>query len=199
MSDLHHERFDLSRFVLDYLAQQGSVVAPPAFATYEVLMPEEVAAELGVDDFLPLRFDAEAVAGDVDAAVVLSVNHPIVDKIAALVAQQPANAAGFINHVRLDKRGLVDLARKQFGLPNARADFVPKTQECSELHHYLQFNFKATILSEEKQEDAVSVTMDVHGSRAAGLLPILLDPYDDHDGADFLRVRSLLDLLPTPR
>ena len=41
-----------------------------------------------------------------------------------------------------------------------------------------------------------SVTMDVHGSRAAGLLPILLDPYDDHDGADFLRIRSLLDLLP---
>ena len=166
MSDLHHERFDLSRFVLDYLAQQGSVVAPPAFATYEVLMPEEVAAELGVDDFLSLRFDAAAVAGDVGAAVVLSVNHPIVDKIAALVAQQPANAAGFINHVRLDKRGLVDLARKRFGLPNARVDFVPKTQECSELHHYLQFNFKATILSEEKQEDAVSVTMDVQSGYA---------------------------------
>jgi len=41
-----------------------------------------------------------------------------------------------------------------------------------------------------------SVTMDVGGARAAGLLPVLLDPYDDHDGADFLRVRSLLDLVP---
>lgn len=40
-----------------------------------------------------------------------------------------------------------------------------------------------------------SVTMDVGGARAAGLVPILLDPYNDHDGADFLRVRSLLDLL----
>ncbi|MDA2970814.1 MAG: HAD family hydrolase [Actinomycetota bacterium] len=40
-----------------------------------------------------------------------------------------------------------------------------------------------------------SVTMDVGGARNAGLLPVLLDPYDDHDGADFLRVRSLLDLV----
>lgn len=40
-----------------------------------------------------------------------------------------------------------------------------------------------------------SVTMDVGGARAAGLFPVLLDPHDDHIGADFHRVRSLLDLL----
>jgi len=40
-----------------------------------------------------------------------------------------------------------------------------------------------------------SVVMDVGGASAAGLLPILLDPYDDHAGADFLRVRSVEDLL----
>ena len=40
-----------------------------------------------------------------------------------------------------------------------------------------------------------SVTMDVGGARAAGLHPILLDPYDDHPGADFDRIRSLLQLV----
>ncbi len=40
-----------------------------------------------------------------------------------------------------------------------------------------------------------SVTMDVHGARAAGLIPVLLDPHDDHPGADFLRIRSLWDML----
>jgi putative hydrolase of the HAD superfamily len=40
-----------------------------------------------------------------------------------------------------------------------------------------------------------SVTMDIGGARAAGLLPILLDPFDDHPEADFLRIRSLGDLL----
>lgn len=39
-----------------------------------------------------------------------------------------------------------------------------------------------------------SVTMDVGGARAAGLVPILLDPHDDHAGSDFRTVRSLHDL-----
>jgi FMN phosphatase YigB (HAD superfamily) len=40
-----------------------------------------------------------------------------------------------------------------------------------------------------------SVTMDVVAARGAGLHPILLDPHDDHAGADFERMRSLLDLV----
>ena len=41
-----------------------------------------------------------------------------------------------------------------------------------------------------------SVTMDVGGATAAGLRPILLDPYDDHPDAEFERIRSLHDLIP---
>ena len=40
-----------------------------------------------------------------------------------------------------------------------------------------------------------SVTMDVGGARAAGLLPVLIDPYDDHPGADFERIKDLRELL----
>lgn len=36
-----------------------------------------------------------------------------------------------------------------------------------------------------------SVTMDVAAARGAGLHPILLDPHDDHAGADFERIASL--------
>ncbi len=39
-----------------------------------------------------------------------------------------------------------------------------------------------------------SVTMDIAASSAAGLHPILLDPYDDHADADFERIRSVADL-----
>jgi FMN phosphatase YigB (HAD superfamily) len=39
-----------------------------------------------------------------------------------------------------------------------------------------------------------SVTMDIASSRAAGLHPILVDPYDDHPGAAFERIRSLTEL-----
>jgi putative hydrolase of the HAD superfamily len=41
-----------------------------------------------------------------------------------------------------------------------------------------------------------SVTMDVGGARAAGLHPILLDPFDDHPGADFDRITTLRALVP---
>ena len=41
-----------------------------------------------------------------------------------------------------------------------------------------------------------SVTMDIGGATAAGLYPLLLDPYDDHDDAEFDRIRSLHDLIP---
>ena len=51
-----------------------------------------------------------------------------------------------------------------------RLDFVPQAQEQSELHHYLQFNFKVTVIGEEKQEDLASVTMDVQAGHA------VLDP-----------------------
>ena len=39
-----------------------------------------------------------------------------------------------------------------------------------------------------------SVTMDIASASTAGLHPILLDPYDDHLGADFERIGSLHDL-----
>jgi putative hydrolase of the HAD superfamily len=40
-----------------------------------------------------------------------------------------------------------------------------------------------------------SVTLDIAAARAAGLHPILLDPYDDHPDADFERLRTLMELL----
>lgn len=40
-----------------------------------------------------------------------------------------------------------------------------------------------------------SVTMDVGGATAAGLTPILIDPYDDHPTLAARRITSLLDLV----
>jgi len=40
-----------------------------------------------------------------------------------------------------------------------------------------------------------SVTMDIGAARSAGLHPILLDPYDDHAGEDFDRIRNLVELV----
>jgi FMN phosphatase YigB (HAD superfamily) len=39
-----------------------------------------------------------------------------------------------------------------------------------------------------------SVTMDIGAASSAGLHPVLLDPYDDHPGADFERIGSIAEL-----
>jgi putative hydrolase of the HAD superfamily len=41
-----------------------------------------------------------------------------------------------------------------------------------------------------------SVRMDIGGATAAGVHPILFDPYDDHPDASFERIRSLAALVP---
>ncbi|MFP5488584.1 MAG: HAD family hydrolase [Acidimicrobiia bacterium] len=40
-----------------------------------------------------------------------------------------------------------------------------------------------------------SVTMDVASASGAGLHPLLIDPYGDHDGADFETIRSVEDVV----
>lgn len=40
-----------------------------------------------------------------------------------------------------------------------------------------------------------SVTMDIGAATGAGLHPILIDPYDDHIGADFERIRAVSELV----
>lgn len=40
-----------------------------------------------------------------------------------------------------------------------------------------------------------SVTMDIRSSSAAGLHPVLIDPFDDHAGADFERITSVEDII----
>ena len=39
------------------------------------------------------------------------------------------------------------------------------------------------------------VAADVEGARAAGVTPVLMDPYDLHPDVDVLRVRSLRDVV----
>ncbi len=81
-------------------------------------------------------------------------------------AQQPGHAQVAINHVRLEKPGLYDLAAKTLTFANARLSAQRNAAEQAALHHYLRFNFKATLLSDEKQEQIVSVVLDVQAGHA---------------------------------
>ena len=166
MSSEHSAHFDLSELILGYLEETGSVVMPPAFGVYDVLMPEEVATHLGLSEETHFAFAARNEDRPNEDVLNVGVNHPLVENIAYTLTQQPANAYSYIRDVRIDKRGLAELARKHYNLPNARLDALPKVQEEGQQHFYLLCNFKVTFVSEEKQEELVTVVMDVQAGHA---------------------------------
>jgi hypothetical protein len=97
--------------------------------------------------------------------------------MAERLAERQGDAQVYLNHVRLDKRGLLDVAAKALSFPNARLSAQRQATELVALHHYLRCNFKATFLSDEKQEQIISVVLDVQGGhvvRSADLLERLV-------------------------
>lgn len=158
------QRFDLARFILGYVEHEGGLVAPPAYGIHEVVMPDEVARRLETEAYLKIRFDSDSEADP--ESVRLSVNHPITEAVTGQLLQQSGNAQLFVNHVRLDKKGLFKLAEQTFRFPNARL-FEPKgAMEQKTLHHYLRFNFKVAFVSDERQEQIVPVLMDVQAGHS---------------------------------
>ena len=213
MNESHHRGFDLARFVVGFLEQRESIVTPPAYGVYEVLLPDELAADLQLDPYQRLAFTtvADELAQD-EPALQLSYNHPLVEEIAGLLQQHPANACVYVNHVRLSKQGLAELAPQSYTFPNARLAAKEKTTQSRALHHYLRFNFKVALISDEKQELLVTAVMDVQGGYAVRDVEILeglalneqkpafdglpIAPLQWQDGGDPLSIDTFEALLP---
>jgi hypothetical protein len=153
---------DLEQFVVDYLQEAGSLVEPPAYGVYEVLLPEAVADSWHVPAYLQLAF-TDTEQKDVTQ---LGYNHPMVEQMVQGAYGRPASTRLFINDLRLDKSGIDDLAIKNWVILNARTQQQKRSTVARVRSTYVRFNFKAAILSDEKQERLVSVLMDAHaGSR----------------------------------
>lgn len=154
---------DLADFVLDFCRAAGGVVEPPAYGVYDVLLPDSVAAQLGIEPLQRFAFGEAERDADV---VHLVYGHPLVERMAELARLIPACARFYINDVRLDKTGLAALARAAFSFPNATLVEVPRTLETRAMFHYLRFNFKAALLSDEKHEHMASVLMNAQTGAA---------------------------------
>ncbi len=73
----------------------------------------------------------------------------------------------YINQVRLDKPDLFGAIQKETSFANARLQSQEQGRPEPQLHHYLRFNFKAAFVSDEKQEQLVSVLMDANSGQPA--------------------------------
>ncbi|MCP4358151.1 MAG: hypothetical protein GY796_09080 [Chloroflexi bacterium] len=160
---------DLEEFVLDYLQEAGGIVEPPAYNVYEALLPETVADRWRVPDYLRLAF-AETEQEDVTR---LGYNHPLVEQMVEEAYGRSASSRLYINNLRLNKSSVDELAMKSWAVLNARTQPLKRATVARVRSAYVRFNFKAAILSDEKQERLVSVLMDAHtGSRVIDSDPI---------------------------
>jgi hypothetical protein len=194
---------ELADFVLNYSREAGAIVEPPAYGVYEVLLPDDLAARLGVPAYQRFAFDDTLAAEEwrmeneewrmgADDVTHLSYGHPFIESLIEAARQVPASAHLYVNTVRLDKRGLADLARQALSFPNARlvGSSPPRVggtegegnpsaslrtglsenhHPCAEtvaLGHYVRFNFKAALITDEKREQFLSVLMDAQGGYA---------------------------------
>lgn len=159
------EETALRELVLGYCRQVGALVEPPAYGIYEVLLPEEVAARWRVDPFQRFTFSAGEQDGRGEVTR-LHYGHALVEEIINELRQEAANAHFYINMVRLEKPGLFNLIEKSFQFPNARLFGVPGAQERPALYETVRFNFKVSLVSDEKRELVKPVWMNLQGGYA---------------------------------
>lgn len=153
---------ELADFVLGTFRQVGGIVEPPAYGVYEALLPEEVAGRWNVPAYQRLAFADQAPAEMTEAedATVVGYGHPLVETLMEEVRAEPACVQVYVNDVRLDKRGLLKLADEEMAFPNARLSEISRQKETPALCHYVRFNLKAALITDEKHERLVSVVMD---------------------------------------
>jgi len=153
---------ELADFVLNVFRQAGGIVEPPAYGIYEALLPEKVASRWNEPAYQRLAFADEAPADVVSVGdvTVVGYGHPLVETLMEEARAEPACVLVHVNDVRLNKRGLLTLARQSLAFPNARLSEAPRKGETAALCHYVRFNFKAALITDEKRERLVSVVMD---------------------------------------
>ncbi|MGB0387741.1 MAG: hypothetical protein ACPGWR_23230 [Ardenticatenaceae bacterium] len=153
---------ELESFVLGYVEEIGGVVEPVGLAMHEVVIPDEVADMWGVPAYQSLAFSDSAEAEEM-AFTRVSYNHSLVEQMVETARTEPACTRFYVNGLRLNKKGLAELAQESWTLPNARVVTLAHATVARTLTTYIRFNFKAACVSDEKQEQLVSVLMDAQG------------------------------------
>jgi len=159
---------ELADFVLSAFRQAGGIVEPPAYGIYEVLLPEKVAHRWSVPAYQRLAFADEPPAEMAGTEDVTSVGygHALVEMLIEETRARPTCVQVYVNDVRLDKRGIPELARQTLAFPNARLSEAPHKGEFAALCHYVCFNFKAALTTDEKREQLVTAAMDAQAGFA---------------------------------
>ncbi|HUN23349.1 MAG TPA: hypothetical protein PK299_09485 [Anaerolineales bacterium] len=151
----------IEELVIGYCRESGALVEPPAFGIYEVLLPDAVAHRLQVTPHQHWNFSQDS-----QDAEYLFFGHPVVEKVVDEIRLLTANANLFINNVRVDKPNLFEAVEKAIGISNAKFFRVNGAIERPAHYHYVCFNFKVSLIADEKREMLATVYLHLQGGYA---------------------------------
>jgi hypothetical protein len=164
----------LKDLIVGYCRQTGGLVEGPTYGVYEVLLPDDVAARLQIDPHQKFVFSSRDEIAPIKGQpkngesplTLLHYGHPLVDTVVEDLRRQMPNGLFFINNVRLEKPGLYAVIEKTLQFPNARLFPVKGAMERRRLFHIVRFNFKASLIADEKRELILPVWMHLQGGYA---------------------------------
>ena len=153
----------ITEFVFAALLQQGALIEDAGFGNYNVMLPDELAELLAIDPFVTLSFDES----DTDDTLNLHYGHPVVEALIDLCRSISTPTHLYATNLNLNKSSLGQLAIKMISLPKKeRLSLVRGAVESIEVFHYIRFNFRAAIVSDEKHEHLVSAILSAQTGEA---------------------------------
>ena len=134
------------------------------------MLPGRAAA--GEPEIVRLAFDPEAIP-EHPGAQLASYGTPLVDRLLADAVNRGRHIALYMVGLNLAPQGLEDRLRRAVTLPSG---FELKLEQSRPLHFpQAVFWFEATFVSDQKEQDLLTVAIDVHHGRQVRHLDRLLD------------------------
>src|SRR4029077_4814682 len=161
----------LEDFLRDYSEVAGGLWDEIEPQVYDLMLPGQKAGE--EPEMVRLVFDPEAIP-EHPGAQLASYGTPLVDRLLADAVNRGRRAVLYMVGLNLAPQGLEDRLRRAVTLPSG---FELKLEQSRPLHFpQAVFWFEATFVSDQKEQDLLSVVIDVHYGRQVRHLDELLDP-----------------------
>jgi hypothetical protein len=160
----------LEEFLRGYAEVSGGLWDEIEPQVYDLMLPGRTAA--GEPEIVRLAFDPEAIP-EHPGAQLASYGTPLVDRLLADAVNRGRHIVLYMVGLNLAPQGLEDRLRRAVTLPSG---FELKLEQSRPLHFpQAVFWFEATFVSDQKEQDLLTVAIDVHHSRQVRHLDRLLD------------------------
>jgi hypothetical protein len=160
----------LEDFLRGYAEVTGGLWDEIEPQVYDLMLPDRTAA--GEPEIVRLAFDPEAIP-EHPGAQLASYGTPLVDRLLADAVNRGRHIVLHMVGFNLAPQGLEDRLRRAVTLP---AGFGLKLEQSRPLHFpQAVFWFEATFVSDQKEQDLLTVAIDVHHGRQVRHLDSLLD------------------------